>query len=72
MDIYSKLRQDAEYIARGAVAAVMPDNAVQRALKNISFLGGNIYLVAVGKAAWVLISSAVNQRKGPQVSATSS
>ena len=51
MDMYSKLRQDAESIARGAVAAVMPDNAVRRALKNIS-LSGKIYLVAVGKAAW--------------------
>ena len=59
MDTYSKLRQDAEYIARGAVAAVMPDNAVQRALKNISFRGGNVYLVAVGKAAWQMAAAAV-------------
>ena len=59
MDIYSKLRQDAEHIARGAVTAVMPDNAVQRALKNISFRDGNIYLVAVGKAAWQMADAAV-------------
>ena len=65
MDIYSKLRQDAEHIARGAVAAVMPDNAVQRALKNISFLGGNIYLVAVGKAAWQMADAAVKHLDVP-------
>ena len=59
MDIYSKLRQDAEHIARGAVTAVMPDNAVQRALKSISFRDGNIYLVAVGKAAWQMADAAV-------------
>ena len=65
MDIYSKLRQDAEHIARGAVAAVMPDNAVQRALKNISFRGGNIYLVAVGKAAWQMADAAVKHLDVP-------
>lgn len=65
MDIYSKLRQDAEYIARGAVAAVMPDNAVQHALKNISFRGGNIYLVAVGKAAWQMADAAVKYLELP-------
>lgn len=58
MDIYSKLRRDAEHIARGAVAAVMPDNAVQRALKHIS-PRGNVYLVAVGKAAWQMADAAV-------------
>lgn len=64
MDMYSKLRQDAECIARGAVAAVMPDNAVQRALKNIS-LQGNIYLVAVGKAAWQMADAAVRHLDVP-------
>ena len=49
--MYEKLKQDARHIALGAVEAVMPDNAVKRALQNIS-LRGNVYLVAVGKAAW--------------------
>lgn len=56
--MYEKLKQDARHIALGAVEAVMPDNAVKRALQNIS-LRGNVYLVAVGKAAWQMAAAAV-------------
>ena len=57
-DPYATLKADAKYIALGAVEAVMPDNAVKRALQNIS-LRGNVYLVAVGKAAWQMAAAAV-------------
>ena len=56
--MYEKLKQDARHIALGAVEAVMPDNAVKRALQNIS-LRSNVYLVAVGKAAWQMAAAAV-------------
>ena len=62
--MYEKLRQDARHIALGAVEAVMPDNAVKRALERIS-LGKNIYLVAVGKAAWQMAAAAVKHLDVP-------
>ncbi len=52
------LRKDAEAIARGAIAAVCPDEAVRRALENVT-LTGRVYLVAVGKAAWQMAAAAV-------------
>ena len=45
------LRADAEKIITRAIAAVLPDAAVERALKGKTFLG-RVYLVAAGKAAW--------------------
>lgn len=58
------LRRDAEAIARKAIDAVKPDEAVQRALRNVA-LSGNIYLVAVGKAAWQMAAAAVRQLTKP-------
>ena len=52
-----KLREDAERIARTAVAAVCPDKAVRRALTDRSF-DGRIYIVSVGKAAWKMAETA--------------
>ena len=52
-----QLRQDAFKIAKTAIEAVKPDEAVKRALSNIS-LSGNIYLVSVGKAAWQMAKAA--------------
>ncbi len=54
----AKLRKDAEAIARSAIRAVSPDEAVKRALKNLS-LTGSVYLVAIGKAAWQMASAAL-------------
>jgi len=51
------LRQDAEKIARGAIAAVSPEAAVRRALTGRQF-SGRLYLVAVGKAAWKMAQTA--------------
>lgn len=58
------LRKHAEYIARTAIEAMKPDIAVQNALKNI-VLTGNVYLVAVGKAAWQMASAAVDALEYP-------
>ncbi|MBR2048162.1 MAG: DUF4147 domain-containing protein [Oscillospiraceae bacterium] len=53
------LRDHAEQIARGAIRAVCPDEAVRRALGNVT-LTGRVYLVAAGKAAWQMAAAAVN------------
>ena len=59
-----QLRQDAQWIVEQAIAAVKPDQAVRRALENVS-LTGNVYLVAVGKAAWQMAAAAVRELKVP-------
>ena len=60
----STLRQDAETIARTAIEAVKPDEAVRRALEK-TVLSSDVYLVAVGKAAWQMASAAVKNLKKP-------
>ena len=59
-----QLRTDAEKIARGAIAAVCPDEAVRRALENVN-LTDSVYLVAVGKAGWQMASAAVKYLQHP-------
>ena len=44
------LRKDAEEIVRSAVSAVLPEEAVKRALEGKNF-PGRVFLIAVGKAA---------------------
>ena len=51
------MREQAEYIVRRSIAAVMPDAAVIRALEGKSF-PGRVILVAVGKAAWQMAHAA--------------
>ena len=58
------LRKDAEAMVRGAIRAVCPDDAVRRALENVT-LTENVYLVAVGKAAWQMADAAVRQLEKP-------
>ena len=53
----SRLYADAEYIIHSAIRAVQPDEAVQRALKEIRF-PGRVVLVAAGKAAWQMAHAA--------------
>ncbi|MDD6201149.1 MAG: DUF4147 domain-containing protein [Firmicutes bacterium] len=60
------LRRDARRIALSAMEAVKPDAAVKRALENAT-LQGNLYLVAVGKAAWQMANAAVNALDRPVV-----
>ena len=51
------LRQDAEYIVKKSIAAVMPDAAVKAALTGREF-PGRVLLVAAGKAAWQMAKAA--------------
>ncbi len=51
------MRRDAGEIIRRAIAAVLPDEAVRRALKGRVF-PGRVILIAVGKAAWQMARAA--------------
>ena len=53
------LRQDADAIIRSSIQAVLPDEAVRRALKDFRPKGGRVLLVAAGKAAWQMAHAAV-------------
>ena len=53
------LRKDADAIVRASLDAVLPDEAVARALEQFTPQGGKVILVAVGKAAWQMASAAV-------------
>ena len=52
------VRQDADIIIEKAIAAAMPDTAVQKALKEIDFEGRTVHLVAIGKAGWQMAYAA--------------
>ena len=60
------LRNHAEQIARSAIRAVCPDEAVRRALENTA-LTGRVFLVAVGKAGWQMTSAALRYLTVPPV-----
>ena len=51
------LRNHADTIIRSAIAAVLPDEAVRRALQEKDF-PGRVILVAAGKAAWQMAKAA--------------
>ena len=56
-----KLRQDADAIIAASLKAVLPDEAVQRALGSFHRpQGGKTLLVAAGKAAWQMAKAAVD------------
>ena len=54
-----ELRADAEKIVRSAIASVLPDRAVERALAGVEF-PGRVFVVAAGKAAWQMCRAAVD------------
>ena len=54
------LRKDADGIIEESIAAILPDAAVQKALRGHSFGAGRIVLVAVGKAAWQMARAAAD------------
>lgn len=54
------LREDAQQIISASLNAVMPDEAVQRALQQYQPRGGKTLLVAAGKAAWQMANAAVS------------
>lgn len=53
-----KLRKDAEYIYTSAIAASLPDRAVETALKKFRIPNGRILLISIGKAAWQMAKAA--------------
>ena len=53
------LRRDADAIIGASLSAVLPDEAVRRALKNFQPKGGRVLLVAAGKAGWQMARAAV-------------
>lgn len=53
------MRRDAEQIVAASLKAVLPDEAVQRALREYVPRGGRTLLVAAGKAAWQMAAAAV-------------
>ena len=54
------IRKDAEQIISASLKAVLPDEAVQRALKKYQPGTGKTLLVAAGKAAWQMAKAAVD------------
>lgn len=55
-----KLRQDAERIVSASIQAVLPDEAVRRALKGFQRGRGRVLLVSAGKAGWQMAKAAVD------------
>ena len=53
------LRRDADAIIKSSLNAVLPDEAVRRALKEFRPGRGRVLLVAAGKAAWQMAHAAV-------------
>ena len=51
------MREDAKTIIQRTITDVLPDRAVREALKDMR-LSGRVYVVAVGKAAWVMAQAA--------------
>ena len=56
MDVF--LRKDADAIISASLRAVLPDEAVHRALQTFQPRGGRVVLVAAGKAAWQMAQAA--------------
>lgn len=52
------LRNDAQFIMERSLAAVMPDAAVKKALKELLLPEGRLILIAAGKAAWQMAAAA--------------
>ena len=55
------LRNDTDGIIQESLAAILPDAAVEKALRGHTFGTGRIVLVAVGKAAWQMARAASDE-----------
>lgn len=55
-----KLKKDADYIIDASIKAVLPDEAVRRALIDFNMPKGKLYLVSVGKAGWKMAQTAID------------
>ncbi len=56
-----KLRKDADSIISASLNAVLPDEAVKRALKDFAPSEGKLILVSAGKAAWQMANAAAKE-----------
>lgn len=54
------LRQDADQIIQSSLQAVLPDQAVRRALQKFQPAKGKTLLISVGKAGWQMAQAAVD------------
>lgn len=54
------LREDAEQIVKKSIQAVLPDEAVRKALTGRKFGRGKLYMVSVGKAGWQMAKTAAD------------
>jgi len=59
------LREEADRIIADSLRAVLPDNAVSRALRDRDFSKGKLVLVAAGKAAWQMAKAALDNLTRP-------
>lgn len=55
-----RLRKDADEIVKAGISAVLPDEAVKRALSGLTLPAGKVILVATGKAAWQMARAATD------------
>ncbi|MBR6800027.1 MAG: DUF4147 domain-containing protein, partial [Firmicutes bacterium] len=58
-----KLRREADAIITAGISAVLPDEAVKKAMKEMPVPSGKLILVAAGKAAWQMAKAAVGEVK---------
>ena len=54
----NRLRIDTDEIIKASLNAVMPDEAVRRALRDLDKPSGKVILIATGKAAWQMAKAA--------------
>lgn len=54
------LREDVEQIVKKSIRAVLPDEAVRKALTGRKFGRGKLYMVSVGKAGWQMAKTAAD------------
>ena len=59
-DFMERLRKDADMIVSAGIKAVLPDEAVKRALRDMPRTKGRLILVAAGKAAWQMAKAATD------------
>ncbi|MDD3921405.1 MAG: DUF4147 domain-containing protein, partial [Eubacteriales bacterium] len=55
----STVREDAQCVMEAALTAAQPRNAVRRGLQQLSFTGGRLIVVSIGKAAWRMAEAAL-------------
>ncbi len=62
----NSIREDAHRIIQESIKEVLPDSAVDKALKDLDVSGKDIYVLSIGKAAWTMAKAAADNL-GPAV-----